>query len=70
MSPRGHIPFFLTHRDVLDRILYAEIGKAVAAGFPHHIVQRGINRYPVFFDAKDRKQHPSLKYILRSGSPR
>jgi putative transposase len=30
------------------------IARAVAAGFPHHIVQRGNNRADVFFDHADR----------------
>jgi len=36
------------------------IGRAVAAGFPHHVIQKGNNREHVFFDAKDRKQYLSL----------
>ncbi|MBM4141850.1 MAG: transposase, partial [Nitrospira sp.] len=30
------------------------IARAVAAGFPHHIVQRGNNREKVFIDDEDR----------------
>ena len=47
------------------------IGRAVAAGFPHHIIQRGNNREDVFFDAKDRKQYLSLlkKYSVKWESP-
>jgi putative transposase len=47
------------------------IGRAVAAGFPHHVIQRGNNREHVFFDAKDRKQYLALlkKYSVKWESP-
>jgi putative transposase len=32
------------------------IARAVAAGFPHHVVQRGNNREKVFFNKKDREK--------------
>jgi len=35
------------------------IARAVAVGFPHHIIQRGNNKEKVFFDKKDRE-----KYLL------
>ena len=43
------------------------IGRAVAAGFPHHVIQRGNNREEVFFDAKDRKKYLALlkKYSVK-----
>lgn len=43
------------------------IGRVVAAGFPHHVVQRGNNREQVFFEEKDRKQYLSLlkKYSVK-----
>jgi putative transposase len=43
------------------------IGRAVAAGFPHHVIQRGNNREEVFFDAKDRKKYLALlkKYSMK-----
>lgn len=43
------------------------IGRAVAAGFPHHVIQRGNNRENVFFDARDRKQYLLLlkKYSVK-----
>src|SRR4030042_2953238 len=43
------------------------IGRAVAAGFPHHVIQRGNNREQVFFKEKDRKQYLSLlkKYSVK-----
>ncbi len=43
------------------------IGRAVAAGFPHHVIQRGNNREEVFFDAKDRKNYLALlmKYSVK-----
>ena len=31
------------------------IARAVAIDYPHHITQRGNNRYDVFFDDDDRK---------------
>jgi putative transposase len=45
------------------------IARAVAAGFSHHVVQRGNNREKVFFDKKDREQYVSLlkKYAIREG---
>lgn len=47
------------------------IGRAVAAGFPHHIIQRGNNRENVFFEKDDRKQYLSLlkKYAAKWTSP-
>ena len=47
------------------------IGRAVAAGFPHHVIQRGNNREQVFFDEKDRNQYLSLlkKYSVKWKSP-
>lgn len=36
------------------------IARAVAAGFPHHVVQRGNNREPVFSDEEDRGRCLSL----------
>jgi putative transposase len=36
------------------------IARAVAIGFPHHVIQRGNNREKVFFDKKDREQYLSL----------
>ncbi len=47
------------------------IGRAVAAGFPHHVIQRGNNRGEVFFEKDDRKQYLSLlkKYAAKWTSP-
>ena len=47
------------------------IGRAVAAGFPHHVIQRGNNRENVFFEKDDRKQYFSLlkKYSVKWTSP-
>ena len=36
------------------------IARAVAPGYPHHIVQRGNNRDKVFFARKDRQRYLSL----------
>jgi len=36
------------------------IARAVAAGFPHHIVQRGNNREKVFIDDEDREKYIDL----------
>ncbi len=33
------------------------MARAVAAGSPHHVVQRGNNRAPVFFDEEDRSRY-------------
>lgn len=33
------------------------IARAVATGFPHHVVQRGNNRQEIFFDREDRTQY-------------
>ncbi|MCL5023253.1 MAG: transposase [Nitrospirae bacterium] len=43
----------------------------VAAGFPHHVIQRGNNREEVFFERDDRKQYLSLlkKYAAKWTSP-
>jgi putative transposase len=47
------------------------MGRAVAAGFLHHVIQRGNNREHVFFDEKDGKQYLSLlkKYSVKWRSP-
>ncbi|MCG2708910.1 MAG: transposase, partial [Thermodesulfovibrionales bacterium] len=36
------------------------IARAVAAGFPHHVVQRGNNRENVFIDDEDRGKYIGL----------
>ncbi len=38
----------------------ARIARAVAAGFPHHVVQRGNNRENVFIDDEDREKYIKL----------
>jgi REP-associated tyrosine transposase len=47
------------------------IGRAVAVGYPHHVIQRGNNREAVFFEKEDRKQYLSLlkKYAAKWTSP-
>ena len=47
------------------------IARAVATGFPHHVIQRGNNKEKVFFDKKDREQYLSLlkKYADKWDSP-
>lgn len=47
------------------------IRRAVAAGFPHHVIQRGNNREFVFFYEEDRKKYLSLlkKYSVKWKSP-
>src|SRR3989338_6714126 len=39
------------------------IARAVAGGFPHHVVQRGNNREKVFFDKEDREKY--LTYLKK-----
>ncbi len=39
------------------------ISRAIAVGYPHHIVQRGNNRGDVFFAEQDRKQY--LDYLVK-----
>jgi hypothetical protein len=36
------------------------LDRAVAAGFPRHVIQRGDNREDVFFEKEDRKHYLSL----------
>jgi putative transposase len=36
------------------------IARAVASGFPHHVVQRGNNREKVFLNEADKKKYLSL----------
>lgn len=36
------------------------IARAVAAGYPHHVIQRGNNKENVFFDKEDRERYLSL----------
>jgi len=38
----------------------ARIARAVTAGFPHHIVQRGNNRENVFIDDEDREKYMAV----------
>ena len=47
------------------------IARAIATGFPHHVIQRGNNKEKVFFDKKDREQYLSLlkKYADTWDSP-
>ena len=47
------------------------IARIVAAGFPHHVIQRGNNREKVFFDAEDRERYLFLlkKYTGKWHSP-
>jgi putative transposase len=47
------------------------IGRVVAAGFPHHVIQRGNNREGVFFKKDDRRLYLSLlkKYSAKWTSP-
>ena len=47
------------------------IARAIATGFPHHVIQRGNNKEKVFFDKKDREQYLSLlkKYVDKWDSP-
>jgi putative transposase len=47
------------------------IARAIAAGFPHHVVQRGNNKEKVFFHKKDREKYLSLlkKYSDKWDSP-
>lgn len=47
------------------------IARAVAGGFPHHVIQRGNNKEKVFFEKEDRERYLSLlkKYSDRWNSP-
>ena len=47
------------------------IARAVASGFPHHVVQRGNNREAVFIDEEDRRRYLALltKYSMKWESP-
>jgi putative transposase len=47
------------------------IARAIATGFPHHVIQRGNNREKVFFDKQDRDQYLSLlkRYADKWSSP-
>ena len=43
------------------------VARIIAAGYPHHITQRGNNRTAVFFDDEDRQTYLNLllKYTLK-----
>ncbi len=47
------------------------IARAIAIGFPHHIVQRGNNKEKVFFEKEDKERYLSLlsKYAHKWNSP-
>ena len=47
------------------------IARAVATGYPHHVVQRGNNREKVFLNKEDRERYLSLlkKYSDKWDSP-
>src|SRR3990172_1259898 len=49
----------------------SRIARAVALGFPHHIVQRGNNREKVFLNKEDKEKYLSLlkKYSGKWNSP-
>ncbi|MDP2928476.1 MAG: transposase [Candidatus Omnitrophota bacterium] len=46
------------------------VARIVAIGYPHHIIQRGNNRQPVFFDNEDRRFYLELlkKYSMECGN--
>jgi putative transposase len=47
------------------------LGRAVAPGYPHHVIQRGNNRENVFFEKEDRTKYLSLlnKYAFKWNAP-
>jgi putative transposase len=47
------------------------VGRAVATGYPHHVVQRGNNRQAVFWEEDDRARYLSLlkKYAAKWDCP-
>ncbi len=47
------------------------IARAIAGGFPHHVIQRGNNKEKVFFEKEDRERYLSLlkKYSGKWDSP-
>lgn len=47
------------------------IARAVAAGFPHHVIHRGNNKEAVFSDEEDRRRYMTLlaKYSTKWESP-
>jgi putative transposase len=47
------------------------IARAVAVGYPHHVIQRGNNKQKVFFDKADKEMYLSLlkRYALKWNSP-
>lgn len=47
------------------------LARAVAIGYPHHIIQRGNNRQEIFRDEEDRKRYLSLlkKYSEKRNCP-
>lgn len=47
------------------------IGRVVAVGYPHHVIQKGNNRERVFFKQDDRRLYLSLlkKYSVKWASP-
>lgn len=47
------------------------IGRAVAPGYPHHVIQRGNNRENVFFEKEDRTKYLLLlnKYAVKWNAP-
>jgi len=40
----------------------ARLPRLTLAGYPHHVIQRGNNRQPIFYDAADREQMLDLLY--------
>ena len=49
----------------------SRIARAIAPGFPHHVIQRGNNKDQVFFDREDRRRYLSLlqKYAKKWNAP-
>ena len=43
----------------------ARLARIVAVGMPHHVIQRGNRRQPVFFSDSDRQEYLSL--LARQG---
>ncbi|MBT1071116.1 hypothetical protein KJB30_04940, partial [Geobacter chapellei] len=58
----GTLPIFPVANPYFDRIINAmpRIARIIAAGYPHHITQRGNNRITVFFDDEDRQMYLKL----------
>jgi hypothetical protein len=59
MELRGHLAY-CTNISNAAGCPHSRLGRIVAAGFPHHVTQRGNHRQTIFFEPADFALHRDL----------